>query len=125
MIPDRLQSLLEHALDSQLKLHCLMLFTQRTLMRATAEQIGVRLSRDRWSVQEALDDLVACEILKPTPGKDGLTYEYTPSSNLAHLLGELTKAYEDPLQRVELYDQLSELAMYAPYRADFTQPIPF
>ncbi len=124
MITPRLQSLLEHAIDTPLKLHCLMLFTQRTLQSATAPQIGMRLSRDRWSVQEALDDLVAHSILHVSQRNGEPTYEYSPAKNLAELLKHLTKVYEDPLSRVELYEQLRELASYAPYRADFTRLMP-
>ena len=121
MITHRVSLLLERAIDTPLKLHCVMLFTQRVLSRATIDHIGQRLSRDHWSLQEALDHLVITGILQTSVIKGMTYYECTTNPEMLESLKLLTTAYEDPLVRVDMYDQLRDLALYAPYRADFAR----
>lgn len=121
MMTRRVNSLLEQAIDVPLKLHCVMLFTQRVLSRPTSEQIGQRLSCDHWTLQETLDSLVEAGVLQVSQVKDSTIYTCAPGADLADALAQLTELYADPLARVELYERINDLARYAPYRADFAR----
>ena len=123
MITPSVHLLLERAIDTPVKLHCVMLFAQRTLTRGTAAQIAVRTSRDIWSTKQALEELAEAEILTRLPVDGEPVYEYAPKRYLEEALVLLVKAYNDPMQRVEVHDYVRELARYAPYRADFGQPL--
>lgn len=121
MMSPSVHLLLERVIDTPLKLHCVILFAQRSIMRGTASQIAARLSRDIWSTKQALEELAEAGMLLPLPGDREAVYEYQPRQYFEEVLALLVEVYNDPLRRAELHDCVRELARYAPYRADFSQ----
>jgi hypothetical protein len=115
--------LLERAIDTPLKLHCVMLFAQRTITSGTTAQVASRLCRDLWSTQQTLDELAEAGILLTLPRQGDTVYEYRPVRYLTDALSLLLEMYNDPVRRDELYNEVRELALYAPYRAHFTRVV--
>lgn len=123
MLSPSVHMLLERAIDTPLKLHCVMLFAQRTLTRGTVSQVASRLYRDAWSTRQTLDELMEAGILQAIPSDGEPMYEYRPRLYYNDVLGLLIETYNDPVQRGELHTAITELARYAPYRADFSRMI--
>ncbi len=121
MMTSTVHLLLERAIDTPVKLQCVISFAQRTLTRGTTAQIAGRISRDIWSTKQALEELAEAGILSTVPCDGEPIYDYTPKRYLNDALVLLVEAYNDPLRRVEVHDYVRELALYAPYRADFGQ----
>ena len=123
MISPPLQGLLEAAIDTPTKLHCVLLFAQRTVSRGTAAQIGSRLARDIWSTRQALEELALSGLFTLLAGDSEPLYEYRPRPEYQEALSLLLQTYNDPLSRDTLHQSVNELARYAPYRTDFTRAI--
>jgi hypothetical protein len=121
MMTSSVHLLLERAIDTPVKLQCVISFAQRTLSRGTTAQIAARISRDIWSTKQSLEELTEVGILTTLPFDGEPVYEYAPKRYLEEALALLVEAYNDPLRRVEVHDYVRELALYAPYRADFAQ----
>ncbi|HEY1016650.1 MAG TPA: hypothetical protein VGE07_28320 [Herpetosiphonaceae bacterium] len=124
MISPRVQLLLEAAIDTPAKLHCVMLFAQRTVSRGTSPQIASRLMRDIWTTRQALEELALAGLLSVTHGDGDPLYEYRPRADYLDALRLLVQTYEDPMSRDMLHQSVNELARYAPYRTDFSRAIP-
>jgi hypothetical protein len=123
MLSPSVRMLLERAIDTPLKLHCVMLFAQRTITSGTTAQVASRLCRDHWSTQQTLDELAEAGILLTLPRQGDTVYEYRPVRYLTDALSLLLEMYNDPVRRDELYNEVRELALYAPYRAHFTRVV--
>ncbi|MBA3471067.1 MAG: hypothetical protein H0T53_15640 [Herpetosiphonaceae bacterium] len=121
MMTSSVHLLLERAIDTPVKLQCVVSFAQRTLSRGTTAHIAARISRDIWSTKQALEELTEAGILSTVPNDGEPIYEYAPKGYLKDALALLIDDYNDPLRRVEVHDYVRELALYAPYRADFGQ----
>lgn len=121
MVVHSVEQLLVTAIDTPLKLHCVMVFAQKTISRGTAAQVARRLMRDIWSTQQALEELAAAEVLSVAAVDGEPVYEYKPAAEYVASLRNLVATYEDPVARDSLYESVRELALYAPYRTAFAQ----
>jgi len=116
MIDSTIQRLLEHAIDSPVKLQlCLLLYENRRL-EGTAAQFANRIYRDIWSTREALREMAEDGILSATPLAGEPVYRYRPRPEHAEAIFRLAQAYNEPLERDAIQRAVREIASYAPYR---------
>jgi hypothetical protein len=117
MIDPMIQRFLEHAIDTPVKLHLLLMFHENPRLEATANQIANRVCRDIWSVAQALDELVQDGIMAcACSGHGEPTYGYAPQTENHEPIRRLIRGYDDPIERDLLQRQIRDLALYAPYR---------
>ncbi len=119
MISSSVYMLLEQAIDTPEKLHCVILFAQRTVNQGTAAHIARQLGRDIWSIERALKELSEAGILSVAGEGKSSCYHYQPRAYVVNALELLLQTYNDPILRSEVCDYVRELASYAPYRAHF------
>lgn len=117
MIDPMVQQLLEHAIDSPVKLHLLLVFYENPRLEATPRAIADRICRDIWSVAEALQELAEDGVMvhAATANGDPL-YRYGPAVDHLEAIERLINGYNDPLERDLLHRSLRDVAAYAPYR---------
>jgi hypothetical protein len=115
MVDPLVQRLLEHAIDTPVKLHLLLLFKENSQLDATAATIADRVCRDIWSVTQALQELCEDGILCGSCHGE-TQYRYAPDEHLTEPIGRLISSYNDPLERDDLQRAIRDLAIYAPYR---------
>ena len=112
MLDCSLQRLLEEVVNTSCKLAIVMLYAEQSRLSAHPEQISQRLTRDVWSVETALRELAEDGILELCNGQ----YRYRPAPEWRDGLLRLTTIYDEPLQRQEIMDIVSNLDRYAAYR---------
>ncbi|GIV95356.1 MAG: hypothetical protein KatS3mg057_0013 [Herpetosiphonaceae bacterium] len=110
MADRRIREFVMNTIDSFAKLQILMLFAERTIRKGSAREIVQRTARDIWSVTEALEDLVAAGILRSQTVDHETIYIYDPSPEQREMIELITKAYNDPLSRDDLYGLIRDLA---------------
>lgn len=120
MIDHSVQSLLEEAIDTPVKLQLLLLFHENPWMEATPSQVAQRACRDIWSTLEALRELTDVGILRVAQNdeSDEPVYRYSPTPHRTEVICRLAHYYEDPLKRDLVHRSVRELASYAPFRRD-------
>jgi hypothetical protein len=117
MVDPLVQRLLEHAIDSPVKLHLLLLFHENAHLQATPTFIANRVCRDIWSVDQALGELAEDGVLQRAATAHGeLLYNYAPRDELLDPIRRLIRGYDDPMERDSLQRSIRDLASYAPYR---------
>jgi hypothetical protein len=117
MVDPQIQRLLEHAIDSPVKLHLLLMFHENPRMEATASKIAERVCRDIWSVAQALHELADDGVmLRATGAHNEPVYRYGPAEDLIDAIHRLITGYDDPIERDKLQRSIRDLAAYAPYR---------
>ena len=117
MLDPLVQRLLEHAIDTPVKLHLLLLFHENPRLEASSFTIANRVCRDIWSVEQALHELAEDGVLRHTAaGSRDKLYCYAPRDELIDSIQRLICGYDDPLERDTLQRSIRELASYAPYR---------
>jgi hypothetical protein len=116
MIDPTVQRLLEHVVDSPIKLQIVLLFCDNTRMSGTASQLANRIYRDIWSTREALHELTEDGILKTVDGPGETIYCYWPALEHIEPIARLYESYNEPLERDHLQRAVREVASYAPYR---------
>ncbi len=119
MLDPQVTQLLETGINTSCKLAIVLRFIEQTELRATALELAARVCRDRWSVQDALDELVEDGILQR---RDGV-YARVSCPELRAGLRLLQEAHTYPLQRIELQRLLHDLERYAPYRKEFPRQL--
>ncbi len=122
MMPPSIHFSLEQVVDTPAKLHCVMLFAQRTITKGTLNHIAQHVGHDIWSIEQAAKELVEAGILQQTD-TDLTQLEYRPKPFFRDALELLTQAYTDPIQRNEIHDYMREISRYAPYRAHFNNVV--
>jgi hypothetical protein len=117
MVDPQVQNLLEHAIDTPVKLHLLLLFHENVRLEATPTLIANRVCRDIWSVDQALHELAEDGVLQRAPTAHGeVLYRYAPHDELVEPIRRLIRGYDDPMERDSLQRSIRDLASYAPYR---------
>lgn len=118
MMPSSIHLLLERVIDTPVKLHCVMLFAQRTITKGTIKHIAQHVGHDIWSIEQSIGELVDAGILQRSEAEIP-QFVYAPQPYLRDALNLLMVAYSDPMQRSEIHDYVREVSRYAPYRAHF------
>lgn len=117
MVDPMVQQLLEHAIDTPVKLHLLLLFYENPRLESTPRAIADRVCRDIWSVTQALHELAEDGILLRAITTNGdSVYKYAPMSEHIESISRLICGYDDPLERDKLQRSIRDLAAYSPYR---------
>ncbi|NTU81679.1 MAG: hypothetical protein HGA45_20255 [Chloroflexales bacterium] len=117
MVDPIVQQLLEHAIDTPVKLHLLLIFYENPRMEATPRAIADRVCRDIWSVAQALHELAEDGVmLRAATANGDPVYRYAPTPELVESISRLICGYDDPLERDHLQRSIRDLAVYAPYR---------
>jgi hypothetical protein len=117
MVDPLVQRLLEHAIDTPVKLHLLLMFHENPRMEATAAVIAERACRDIWSVSEALQELADDGVMRRLASTHTEpVYRYGPVDELVDAINRLIRGYDDPLERDKLQRSIRDLAAYAPYK---------
>lgn len=117
MVDPVIQQLLEHAIDTPVKLHLLLIFYENPRLEATPRAIAERVCRDIWSVAQALQELAEDGImLRAATANGDPVYRYAPMAEHVESISRLICGYDDPLERDQLQRSIRDLATYAPYR---------
>lgn len=117
MIESTLQHLIEHVIDSPVKLHIMWIFHEQSRLEATPQQMAERTCRDIWSVSDALDELAEDGALVRLSHADGgIRFQYAPDSALIEPLNKLFHSYDDPMARDLIQRAIRASAEYAPFR---------
>jgi hypothetical protein len=122
MIDHGVQSLLEEAIDSPVKLQLLLLFHDNPWLQATPSQIAQRACRDIWSTLESLGELAEAGILNVCDCKGGEPiYSYRPEPHRSEVICRLAHCYADPIKRDALHRSVRELASasYSPIGGEY------
>lgn len=114
MLDPQVVYLLESTIDTSCKLAVALKFLDHRGLHATPSEMAVRVCRDIWSVESALEELAADGVLVRREPRFALNLSPEISAQLALL----RDTYAQPLQRDELHKLLRELETYAPYRRD-------
>lgn len=114
MLDPQVIGLLESTIDSSCKLAVALKFLDHRGLHATPSEMAMRVCRDIWSVEAALNELAADGVLVRRDPRFALNSSPEVSARLALL----ADTYTHPLQRDELHELLRELETYAPYRSD-------
>ena len=115
MIDPSVQRLLEHAIDSQIKLQLLLLYYENPRFEGTATQVVGRTYRDIWSTHEALRELAEDGLLCASSANDPV-YSYRPRPEYREPIFRLIQCYNEPMERDQLQRMLHEVARNAPFR---------
>lgn len=117
MVDPLVQSLLEQAIDSPVKLHLLLIFHENPRLEMTPQALAERTCRDIWSVTQALNELAEDGIMLRAASTNGDSlYRYGPSSEHIEAIRRLIRGYDDPLARDHLQRKIRDIAAYASYR---------
>lgn len=116
MIDPKVQSLLEHVVDSPIKLQLVLLFCEHPRLEGTASQIAERIYRDIWSTREALRELAEDGILYSFGAVGDVVYRYRPQPEHIAAIVQLCQHYNEPLERDQVQHIVREIARYAPFR---------
>lgn len=117
MVDPLVQQLLEHAIDSPVKLQLLLMFHENPRLEATPRAIADRVCRDIWSVAQALHELADDGIMLTAATANGEpVYRYAPGAQYLEPISRLVCGYDDPLERDQLQRSIRDVASYAPYR---------
>jgi DNA-binding MarR family transcriptional regulator len=117
MVDPMVQQLLEHAIDSPVKLQLLLMFYENPRLEATPRAIADRVCRDIWSVTQALAELADDGIMFRAATANGEpVYRYGPGPEHLDSIARLICGYDDPLERDLLQRSIRDVAAYAPYR---------
>jgi hypothetical protein len=115
MLDPQVTQLLATGINTSCKLALMLRFAESTGLAATTQELANRICRDRWSVQQALDELVEDGLLQRSDNQ----YRAVAGVVMASRLHALRDTYDQPLQRLELQRLLRDLEQYAPYRKEF------
>ncbi|HEX9373753.1 MAG TPA: hypothetical protein VF897_22260 [Roseiflexaceae bacterium] len=91
-------------LDSQLKLHLLLLFCRHPRLTATAAALSERLRESPWAIEDALEGLASAGTLARVTDHGRIAYRLAPNDERRSLLECLAADYDDPLRRDRIYD---------------------
>lgn len=116
MLDPLIQHLLEHVIDTPIKLQLLLLYYENPRLEGSAYQIAGRIYRDIWSTCEALNELATDGILCTTTVSGEAFYRYRPRSEYLDAIARLVQSYNEPMERDHLQRSLREIASYTPYR---------
>lgn len=119
MLDERVQAVLEEAVNTSTKLAIVLMFAEQPNLIATSSQLQQRVCRDIWSVKQALDELVEAGVLRVCGGSYGIM----PGIHRALTL--LLRAYDEPLGRQEIIRTVADLESYAPFRDIATAPVSY
>lgn len=120
MIDLEVQILVERAINSQSKLHILLMFYQNPRMEITATALAQRCCRDIWSVKCAMQELAEDGILLISRSLGGEpAYHYAPRAEYFDVIGNLMYCYNDPLKRDELFELIHDISDYTPHHTNF------
>ena len=114
MLDPQVIGLLESTIDTSCKLVVALKFLDHRGLNATPSEMAVRVCRDIWSVEAALDELAAAGVLV----RRELRFALSASPDVSARLALLRDTYTHPMSRDELHALLRELEAYAPYRSD-------
>lgn len=120
MIDTPVQRLIEHAIDSPLKLQLLLLFAENRHLEGTEFQIAQRTFRDIWSTRAALGELADDGILARTHVGEPV-YHYRPRPDLLDAIMRLYQSYNEPLERDAIQQCVRDTAIFAVHRRAGTQ----
>lgn len=113
MLDPQVVGLLESSIDTSCKLAVALKFLDHRGLAATPSEMALRVCRDIWSVESALDELAADGVLV----RRELRFALNAAPETAARLALLRDAYIHPLKRDELHELLHELETYGPYRS--------
>lgn len=116
MLDQTIRRLLEHVVNSPVKLQLTLLFAENPQLTGGATQIAQRVYRDIWSTREALQELDADGVLCAKSAGAEPIYRFCPRPDLVEPIRRLTEAYNEPFVRDRVQKLVREIASYAPYR---------
>jgi hypothetical protein len=111
------QNFLEQVINTQTKLHILLIFHENPRMQADLTSVAQRCCRDIWSIGQALQELskdgllVICQHVGGEP-----EYKYMPNDEYIEPIEALMHIYDDPVERQTLLSAIGELSEYAALR---------
>lgn len=108
--------LLEHVIDTPIKLQLVLLFHESAGLCTTPTQLAQRAYRDIWSTREALRELAEDGVLQARADCDEPQYQYRSRAEHTDAIDALVQSYNEPLTRDALLSALREIAGDAPYR---------
>jgi hypothetical protein len=106
--------LLETSIDTSCKLAVALKYLDHRGLNATPSEMALRVCRDIWSVEAALNELAADGVLVRREPRFALN----PAPEVSARLALLADTYTHPLKRDELHHLLRDLETYAPYRSE-------
>ena len=112
MLDSSLRRLLDEVVNTSTKLAIVLLYAGQPRLAATPMEISQRIVRDKWSVEQALQELAEDALLV----EEGGLYRYVPNQQLAEAIERFLLCYDEPLLRQEILRVVDELDRYAPYR---------
>jgi hypothetical protein len=107
--------LINHVIDTPVKLQLVIMFHERQCVEATPSWFSQHAYRDIWSIREALQELAEDGVLRAQPGIDEPVYYYHPAPEYVEPLAHLFQSYNDPLERGHLQQIIRDTSYYAPY----------
>lgn len=115
MIDPVLHELIEHTIDSPIKLQLVLLFHENPMMELDVKQASNRIYRDIWSTGDALRELQEDGILAFVLG-DHARYRYAPLPQLTERISKLVQGFNEPIERDLLQRAVRDVADDARYR---------
>ncbi len=112
MLDSSLRRLLDEVVNTSTKLAIVLLYAGQPRLAATPMEISQRIVRDKWSVEQALQELAEDALLV----EEGGLYRYVPNQQLAEAIERFLLCYDEPLLRQEILRVVDDLDRYAPYR---------
>lgn len=125
MIDSSIQLLLEHAVDSPVKLQLCLLYYENQRLEGTAPQLANRIYRDIWSTREALREMAEDGILSEACAGAEPVYRYRPCPEYLDPLLRLAQGYNEPFERDHIQRAIHDIAGYARYRRTNALNSPF
>lgn len=124
MLTPPLRTFLHNVISSATSLHLLLLFEARPRFEAPARLVSDLLCRDIWSVERALEELVEHHVLQVSRRIAGeALYRFAPSAEHRMQLDQLIHAYNDPLLRHEIQQQIRDREHYQPAGLAYETPL--
>jgi hypothetical protein len=118
MVDSAVQRLIEHAIDSPIKLQLVLMFCEHRDMKGTSTQIAQRVYRDIWSTRAALRELAEDGILSARLIDGEPVYAYRPRLEHMEAIARLCQAYNEPMERDTLQRMVRDVGLYARFRRD-------
>ncbi|NJP08018.1 MAG: hypothetical protein HC837_21575 [Chloroflexaceae bacterium] len=112
MIDERVQFLLEQAINTPMKPHMVLILHEDHRAVVTPTIMAGRVCRDIWCVAQALQELAEDGILVSQPSQREPIYTYQPRDEHQETICQLLSYYYDPIARNQLLPLLQELVQY-------------
>ncbi len=93
-------------IDSLLKLRLVLLFAEYPWLRMSVANAQQRLRESPWAIAESLDELARAGLLHKTENGGQPMYWLTTTTEQRSRLERLTRSFDDPQRREELYEQV-------------------